>query len=106
MPGDRQHFLLRRRRLRNWAAAFAVVALVAWVVEFATHLHVMDEAQVAPQGSHFCEMCAAFQAGASAVVVAPSIPKLRPEQLEQSVALPRPRLQLTSSYLSRAPPYA
>jgi hypothetical protein len=106
MPGDRQHFLLRNRRLRNWAAAFAVVALVAWVVEFASHLHVSHEAQLSAQGSHFCEMCASFQAGASTVAVAQSIPKLRPEQLRVVASAPFPRLQLTYSYRSRAPPHA
>jgi hypothetical protein len=105
MPGDRQHLLLRNRRLRNWAALVAVFALVAWVVEFATHLHVSHDAQVSEQASHFCEMCAAFQAGASSAVLAPSIPKLRPERIQQITALAHPRLQLTYSYRSRAPPF-
>lgn len=106
MPGDRQHFLLRNRRLRNWAAVFAVVALVAWVIEFATHLHVHHEAQVSAQGLHFCEMCAAFQAGASAPTASPIIPKL-PQPLFRATASARsPQLQLTYSYRSRAPPYA
>jgi hypothetical protein len=106
MTGDRQHLLLRNRRLRNWAATFAVFALVAWVVEFASHLHVNHEAQVAAQGSHFCEMCAAFQAGASTAAVAQTIPKLRPTPLRAVAAAPSPRLQLTYFYRSRAPPYA
>lgn len=106
MPGDRQQPLLRNRRLRNWAAIFAVVALVAWVVEFASHLHVNHEAQLSAQGSHFCEMCAAFQAGASGGVSAQSVPNLRPEQVRVSAALSFPRLQLTYSYRSRAPPHA
>lgn len=75
MPGDRQHLLLRNRRLKNWAAIFAVVALVAWVVEFATHLHVNHEAQLSAQNSHLCEMCAAFQVGASTPAAAQSIPQ-------------------------------
>jgi hypothetical protein len=85
---------------------FAVVALVAWVVEFASHLHVHHEAQLSGQGSHFCEMCSAFQAGASATAAAPSIPKLRPPLLRAVASVPFPRLQLTYFYRSRAPPYA
>ena len=106
MPGDGQHLLLRNRRLRNWAAMFAVVALVAWVIEFATHLHVSHEAQVSGQSSHFCEMCAGFQAGASAAVLAHTVPRLQPEPVQETAALPHPRLQLTYSYRSRAPPHA
>jgi hypothetical protein len=106
MPGDRQHLLLRNRRLKNWAAIFAVVALVAWVVEFATHLHVNHEAQLSAQNSHLCEMCAAFQAGASAPAAAQSIPKLQPMPVRSVASAPSPRLQLTYSYRSRAPPYA
>ena len=106
MSGDRQHFLLRDRRLRNWAAMFAVVALVAWVIEFASHLHVSHEAQVSAQSSHFCEMCAGFQAGASTAVLAHTIPKLRPERAREIPARAHLRLQLTHSYRSRAPPRA
>lgn len=106
MHGDRQHLLLRHRRPRNWAALFAVVALVAWIVEFASHLHVHHEAQLSAQGSHFCEMCSAFQAGASAVVTAHVIPKLRPLLLREVAVASFPRLQLTYSYRSRAPPRA
>lgn len=85
---------------------FAVVALVAWVVEIATHLHVSHEAQVSGQSSHFCEMCAGFQAGASTVVLAHTIPKLQPERVQETAALPHPRLQFIYSYRSRAPPHA
>jgi hypothetical protein len=106
MSGDRQHLLLRNRRLRNWAASFAVVALVAWVVEFASHLHVNHEAQVAAQSSHLCEMCAGFQAGASTPATAQSIPKLQPTPVRSVASAPSPCLQLTYSYRSRAPPYA
>lgn len=106
MPGDRQPLLLRNRRLRNWVAMFAVLALLAWVVEFSSHLHVTHEAQASAQGAHFCEMCAAFQAGASATPVAQCIPKLRPEQVREIVAPAHPRLQLVHSYRSRAPPVA
>jgi hypothetical protein len=105
MPGDRQHLLLRNRRLRNWAAVFAVVALVAWIVEFASHLHVNHEAQVSAQGAHFCEMCAAFQAGAPAAAATHSIPKLRPAEIRAVASAPCLRLQLTYSYRSRAPPH-
>lgn len=106
MSRDRQHLLLRSRRLRNWAAMFAVVALVAWVIEFSSHLHASHEAQVSGQTSHFCEMCAGFQAGASAAVLAPTIPKLVPEQVQEIAAVSHPRLQLIYSYRSRAPPRA
>lgn len=106
MPGDRQHLLLRNRRLRNWAAMFAMVALAVWVVEIAAHLHVDHEAQLSGQGSHFCEMCAAFQAGASAPAAAQSIPKLPPTLIPAVASAPSLRLQLTYSYRSRAPPYA
>lgn len=106
MPGDRQHFLLRHRRLRNWAAVIAVVALVAWVAEFAAHLHVSHDAQLASQGSHFCEMCAAFQAGASMAPAALVVPKLQPLLVRAIAAVSFPRLQLTYSYRSRAPPRA
>ena len=106
MPRDRLHFLLRNQRLRNRAAVLAVAALVAWAVGFATHLHVNHEAQLSSQGFHFCEMCVAFQAGASATAVAQSIPKLRPEQARVVTSAPFPRLQLTYSYRSRAPPHA
>ena len=85
---------------------FAVVALFAWVIEFATHLHVSHEAQVSAQSSHFCEMCAGFQAGASTAVLAHTIPKLQPERVQETAALPDLRLQLTYSYRSRAPPRA
>ena len=88
MSVDRHHLLLRNRRLRNGAAMFAVVALVAWVVEFATHLHVNHEAQVSAQGSHVCEMCAAFQAGASTPAAAPSIPKLQPTPVRSVASAP------------------
>ena len=104
MPGDRKHFLLRHRRLRNWAALVAVVALVAWVIEFASHLHVNHEAQLASQGSHFCEMCAAFQAGAGVASAALVVPKLRPLLIRAIAVVSLPRLQLTYSYRSRAPP--
>jgi hypothetical protein len=106
MPGDRQHPLLGHRRLRNWAALIAVVALVAWVVEFASHLHVNHEAQLSTQGSHFCEMCAAFQAGASMAPAAFAVPKLQPLLVRAIAAVSFPRLQLTYSYRSRAPPRA
>ena len=84
---------------------FAVVALVAWVIEFSAHLHVSHEAQVAGQVSHFCAMCAAFQAGVSTAARASSIPKLRPERIQEITAPAHPRLQLTYSYRSRAPPF-
>ena len=84
----------------------AVVALVAWVIEFASHLHVGHDAQVSGQVSHFCEMCAAFQAGASTVVLSQSLPKLKPERIQVTAALPHLRLQLICSYRSRAPPHA
>jgi hypothetical protein len=106
MPGDRQHPLLRNRRLRNWAALVAVVALVAWVVEFATHLHVNHESQLSGQSAHFCEMCAGFQAGASTTAAVQNVPKLRPALARAVASAPSPRLQLTYSYRSRAPPYA
>lgn len=85
---------------------FAVVALVAWVIEFSSHLHVSHEAQVSGQVSHFCEMCAGFQAGASTAVRAHTIPRLQPERVQETAALPHPLLQLTHSYRSRAPPHA
>jgi hypothetical protein len=106
MSGDRQHLLLRHRCLTKWAAAFAVIALVAWIVEFASHLHINHEAKVSAQSSHFCEMCAAFQAGASSAVTVQIIPKLRPVQLRAVAGASVPRLQLTCSYRSRAPPHA
>jgi hypothetical protein len=106
MFGDRQLLLLRHRRLRNWAALVAVFALVAWTVEFATHLHVNHEAQVSGQGSHFCEMCSAFQAGASAPAATHYIPKLQPPLVRAVASVPYPRLQLVHSYRSRAPPHA
>jgi hypothetical protein len=106
MPGDRQHLLRRYGRLRNWAAAIAVVALVAWVIEYSSHLHVDHEAQLSSQGAHFCEMCAAFQAGASAVATAFVVPKLQPLLVRATAAVSFPRLQLTYSYRSRAPPRA
>jgi hypothetical protein len=106
MPGDRQHLLLRNRRLRNWAAIFAMLALVVWVVEIAAHLHVNHDAQLSGQGSQFCEMCSAFQAGASAAAAAQSVPKLLPTLAPAVASAPSPRLQLTYSYRSRAPPSA
>ena len=83
----------------------AVVALVAWCVEFASHLHVSHEAQVSTQGSHFCDMCAAFQAGTSVDPTSPTIPKLRPALIEAIFSTDVPRQQLTYSYRSRAPPH-
>lgn len=106
MSGDRQHLLLRHRCLKKWAAAFAVVALVAWIVEFASHLHIDHESKVSAQNSHFCEMCAAFQAGASGAATVQIIPKLRPVQLRAVASASFPRLQFTCSYRSRAPPHA
>jgi hypothetical protein len=106
MPGDRQHLLLRNRRLRNWAAMFAVLALVAWGVELASHLHVKHEAQLSAQGSHFCAMCAAFQAGASTVAAPHALPKLQPALVRAIAASAVTLLQLTYSYRSRAPPHA
>jgi hypothetical protein len=106
MSGDRQHLLLRNRCLKNWAVLVAVVALVAWVVEFASHLHVHHEVQLSGQSSHFCEMCASFQAGANTAIVAQSIPKLRPTQARSVASAASLRLQLTYSYRSRAPPHA
>lgn len=106
MPGDRQHLLLRQRCLRNRAVLLAIVALVAWVIEYASHLHVSHEAQLSSQGAHFCEMCAAFQAGASAVATAFVVPKLQPPLVRAIAATSFPRLQLTYSYRSRAPPRA
>lgn len=82
----------------------AVVALVAWCIEFASHLHVSHEAQASTQGSHFCDMCAAFQAGASADATSPTIPKLRPALVQAIVSTDAPPRQLTYSYRSRAPP--
>jgi hypothetical protein len=106
MPGDRQHLLLRHRRLRNRAALIAVIALVAWVIEYASHLHVNHEAQLSSPGSHFCEMCVGLQAGASMASAAFVVPKLQPLLIRPTAALPLPRLQLTYFYRSRAPPRA
>lgn len=85
---------------------FVVIALVAWAVEFATHLHVNQEVQDSGQDSYFCEMCAAFQAGASNVAAAQKIPQLRSAPARAIASVPSPRLQLTHSYRSRAPPHA
>jgi hypothetical protein len=106
MPGDRQHLLLRHRRLRNWAALIAVVALLAWTVEYASHLHVNQEAQLTSQSSHFCELCAAFEAGASMAATAFVVPKLPPLLIRVIAAVAFPRLQIIYSYRSRAPPRA
>ena len=106
MSGHRHHLLLRHRRLKNWAAVLAMVALVAWVVEIASHLHVHQEVQASAHSTHFCEMCAAFQAGASSSAIAPVIPKLKPEASRIVGSLPNLILPLTHSYRSRAPPLA
>jgi hypothetical protein len=82
-----------------------VLALVAWCVEFASHLHV-NEVQLSAQGSHFCEMCGAFQAGASASAVPHTFPKLRPAPVLAVASAAIAPLQLTYSYRSRAPPHA
>jgi hypothetical protein len=105
MPGHRPHLLLRRRQLRSWAALLAAFALVVWVVEIASHLHVAHEVQLSAQGSHFCEMCAAFQAGASSFPAPQSIAKLHPVAPRAIASVPFPRLQLVCFYRSRAPPH-
>lgn len=106
MIGHRKHPVLRERRLINWAAVVAVVALAAWLVEFATHLHIPDEVQASSQVSHYCDLCAAFQAGASVSNAPPVVPKLRPTFAAVSGFLPAPRPQSAHSYRSRAPPQA
>lgn len=106
MPGDRQHVLLRHRRLRNWAVLVVVFALLAWGIELAAHRHVNQDLHGSAQNSHFCQICAAFQAGATTAAVATSIPKLQPTLTRTVAPLPHPRLQLVLSYRSRAPPHA
>lgn len=106
MSGHRQHLLLRCRRLRNWAALLAVFALVTWVIEIASHLHVTHEVQLSAQGSHFCDMCAGFQAGASASAAPATIPKVQPTPIRAIASVSIPPLRLTYSYRSRAPPHA
>lgn len=106
MSGDRQHPLLRHRRLSNWAALIAMFALLAWGVEFAGHLHVSHETQAVAHGVHFCDICAAFQAGVSGSAVAQSIPKLQPAREREITSKPCQQPQLVLSYRSRAPPHA
>lgn len=106
MTGDRKHPVLRDRRPRNWAAMIAVVALAAWLIEFATHLHIGDDVQASSQVSHYCGICAAFQAGASVPDVPPVVPKLRPTFAAVPIFLPAPRSHEAHSYRSRAPPLA
>jgi len=81
-----------------------VFALVTWAIEIASHLHVTHEVQVSAQGSHFCDMCAGFQAGASAAAAPATIPKTQPALIRAVASVSFPSLRLVYSYRSRAPP--
>jgi hypothetical protein len=105
MSGDRKQSVLRHRSLRKWAAMFAIVALTAWLVQFATHLHIDEDLQAA-QSSHFCAFCAAFAVGAPAPVAVSTVAKLRPTVVSSSLLLIAPGLQRAHFYLSRGPPAA
>lgn len=43
------------RRLNVWAALVATLALLAWGVEYAGHLHLKQDAQVSGHVSHSCD---------------------------------------------------
>lgn len=105
MIGTRAH-LPSHRRLRSWAAVVAMIALSAWLFEFSTHVHLNDESKGAAQTSHYCGVCAAFQAGAGAPVVSFSLPIVRSAFAGIHVAVPVARSAPQLPYRSRAPPRA
>gem|GEM_PF-2166153 len=78
MPA-KDHYLLRRhRRLRSWAIALSVLAVVAWLFELSIHRHASEDARGPAQTVHFCGVCAAFQAGSSATVRPVFVPRALP----------------------------
>lgn len=86
--------------------AIAVVALFAWLLEFASHNHNSDSGGSSPSQNIQCHVCAGFQAGAGPAPSLPSIERVAPSF--ESIELPEfpPSSSTVSPYRSRAPPRA
>ncbi|HEY0685232.1 MAG TPA: hypothetical protein VGD45_23035 [Steroidobacter sp.] len=94
------------RRSRHRLVAIAIFALLAWMLEIATHSHLNDTAGANPVQSIHCQLCSGFQTGAGPIASAASI-----EWLAEAAPAPlQPELSrsanTTSPYRSRAPPRA
>ncbi|MFC4308119.1 hypothetical protein ACFPN2_03405 [Steroidobacter flavus] len=86
--------------------AIAVVALFAWLLEFATHSHNSDPVSQTSTQSIHCHVCAGFQAGAGPMPSLPTLEWVAPSF--EPIALPEfpPSATTVSPYRSRAPPRA
>jgi len=90
---------------RQWVAAITVIALLAWLFEFATHLHVpAHEKSAEAATSHLCGFCASFQGGAGPTAntlhITPASAATVTTVVSDSIHLAPVRL----AYRSRAPP--
>jgi hypothetical protein len=86
--------------------AIAVVALFAWLLEFATHSHSSDaESSTSTQSIH-CHVCTGFQAGAGPTPALPPLEWVAPSF--EPIALPEFSFSAStaSPYRSRGPPRA
>ncbi len=101
-----QHWHCLNQRSRYRFVAIAVVALFAWLLEFATHNHNSDAASSTSTQSIHCHVCAGFQAGAGPAPALPTIEWVAPSF--EPIALPEFSYSAStvSPYRSRAPPRA
>jgi hypothetical protein len=101
-----QHWPRMNHRSRYRFMAIALVALFAWLLEFATHNHSSEVASSTSTQSTHCHVCAGFQAGAAPAPALPTIEWVAPSF--EPIALPEFSLpaRTVSPYRSRAPPRA
>jgi len=96
-----------RLTMRKRLAVFASIALVGWLLAFASHIHLPDErAAGKPAPPHSCLFCAVLQPGAGSVAIPQAVTPTQPEWF----AAPEPsslyRASFLAAYRSRAPPIA
>jgi hypothetical protein len=101
-----QHWHRLNHRTRYRFMAIAVVALFAWLLEFATHSHSSDAASSTSTQNIQCHVCTGFQMGAGPTPALPTLEWVAPSF--ELTALPEfsPATSTVSPYRSRAPPRA
>ena len=105
MFGNRQHILLRSNCFTKWAVLIAMLAVAAWGIEYAAHLHFEPPAKASGHTPHVCQICVAFQAGAGSPVVATTVQPVPLKPGRVAVAAAAPAHRFIHSYRSRAPPH-
>jgi hypothetical protein len=88
-----------------WLAALCALVLVAWLFEFATHLHVPDRTDGAPHHiQHACTFCATFAVGAGPSDSALHVHFVAPTVARRDGRVVPPATIRIAAYRSRGPP--